>query len=61
MPDVMTHCIVTNPIKNNSSVSAVMANGTYHVKQFGTNEIAPSGAVDAKYTNRFDDPTFYTA
>lgn len=60
MPDVAQKCITANDIKNNSILSAIMQDGTKHVKQRGDNIVTTVANMETKYTTRWDDPTYYT-
>jgi hypothetical protein len=57
----MVDCITTvksgEPIKNNNS--SVLWSYSIVSKGTGFNSVAATADVDAKYTDRFDDPNYY--
>ena len=61
MADVAQKCIAVNDVKNNSRINWLTKDGIYQSEQRGINRYADPSDLDTKYTNRFDDITYYTS
>ena len=61
--DIFTVVKSNQPIKNGSVIAGVDKQGTIQEinPDSGKNHVPQSGAMENKYTNRWDDPTYYTA
>ena len=60
MSDVITKLKPNNSFYNGSIITGVDMSGNIHVVRPELNKIPASGAVVAKYTNRWDKPRYYT-
>jgi hypothetical protein len=60
MADVAIYCVSGLPIKNNSSVSCVIPNGTIHSYQHGFNDVTSNSGLQTRYDPKFDDISYYT-
>lgn len=61
MPDVAQKCISNNPIKNGDAVVWVSQTGTIQKVDPQLNKVTDVSVLEAKYTNLFDDPNYYSA
>lgn len=61
MADVAQKCISNNPIKNGDAVVWVSKTGTIQKVDPQLNKVTDVTDIEAKYTNRFDDPNYYSA
>lgn len=62
--DVIKKCVFANSFSNGAAIVLAQANGTHQDKDPDFNKPISSGSgeqVEAKYTTRFDDTTYYTA
>ena len=59
MADVATNAKGTTE-KNGTIVTAVDVHGNYKTIDAVQNDAQDSAALETKYTNRFDDPRYYT-
>ncbi len=61
--DIIQAVRSNQPFKNGTCIAGVDKEG--NIQSFGPdsgkNKAPASGAVETKYTNRWDDPTYYTA
>ncbi len=61
MADVAQKCISNNPIKNGDAVVWVSKTGTIQKVDPQLNKVTDVSVIEAKYTNLFDDPNYYSA
>lgn len=61
MPDVAKKVISANPVKNGSAVVGVDRTGNKQSLPPAKNEATDVTQLDTRYTNRFDDPLYYSA
>jgi hypothetical protein len=59
MADVMQKAIIANDIRNGSALAGVDKKGNKQVLVPSINIVPTAASVEAEYTNRFDDVSYY--